>query len=214
MHCSDDESKLDEYNTIIAHATLHGYDKLFVDNINRSLLYTNRTHTQQRTVKSFIQPVPYHAAMKPISNILKKHDKFLPFTRLNTTFHTLKNIKPPLPPTQRAGVYIIPIYNNDINRNEIYIGSTTRSLAIRLSEHKRDISNANFSTALAKHFFEFNINIQWDQARVIRKYNKTEDIKTLEAIIIAKFKKKAHVINDNQPMKILCFWDMPRRNTL
>lgn len=45
--------------------------------------------------------------------------------------------------------------------HEIYVSSTTRSLATRLNEHRNDIRNGIFSMALGRHFYEHDIDVDW-----------------------------------------------------
>lgn len=110
MHCSNDSSKLAEYNTIVNQAILHGYDEFFISNINRSIISNNCNNNtapggSQQPDLAFLHPVRYHPAIRPIGNALLKHNKSLPFACLNTMFHTLMNTKPSLPSFKRAGTF-------------------------------------------------------------------------------------------------------------
>lgn len=69
----------------------------------------------------------------------------------------------PLSPKEKAGVYVIPIFNNNFNHNEVYVGSTIHTLE---TEHKYDIKMAKLNTALAWAAYE-NIDIDWQNAKII-----------------------------------------------
>lgn len=66
------------------------------------------------------------------------------------------------------GIYEIPLVNNNERCLQYYLGSTSRNISKRLSEHKADIAARRIITALVAKFYEQDINIDWDNARVVK----------------------------------------------
>lgn len=50
--------------------------------------------------------------------------------------------------------------------------STIRSLKTRLLEHKKDIGKGQFKTALVKALYNYNIDIRWNEAKIVRTVKK------------------------------------------
>lgn len=100
---------------------------------------------------------------KRFSNLLnrlaKSSDRKIAWKRGSTVFDNKKNAKEPIPKHRKPGIYTIPIYNNSAGKKQCYVGSTTRNVSKRISEHKADIMNGKLTTALASRFYEQDLMI-------------------------------------------------------
>ena len=65
------------------------------------------------------------------------------------------------------GVYSIPCKNCNLR----YIGESGRGLSIRINEHKSACRRGQENNMVAKHAWEMNHQIDWDNAKVIYKSN-------------------------------------------
>lgn len=91
------------------------------------------------------------------------------YSRRNTLFNLLRNDKDKLNPNHIPGVHEIPLLDNDTNKTLKYIGYTRRSLNKRLPEHMRDLQNNVTTTALAQKALTNELQVNWNDAKVIHK---------------------------------------------
>lgn len=109
-----------------------------------------------------------------------------------------------------AGVYKVLINNIQDNRNEVYIGATSRNLKDRLKEHLR---KGNLNTALAQRAIEKDVTICWEEARIINKVQDHKDLFTAEKIEMLRCSKNNEkVVNINKQKVFLKHGDMRCRN--
>lgn len=99
--------------------------------------------------------------------IEKATGKKLVFARRNTVFNITRNDKDKRDPLQMPGVYEIKIDNRDTNQEEVYIGSTARSIYKRIQEHRADREKEKGSTALAQRLMAFQATPKWEEARAV-----------------------------------------------
>lgn len=92
----------------------------------------------------------------------------LAFERKNTLLNLLHNDKDNTPFINQPGVYKIPLRNLDLNKDEAYIGYTSRNLKTRIKEHKQSLCYHNTTTALTKRFLEYNLDIDWSNTTLLK----------------------------------------------
>ena len=86
---------------------------------------------------------------------------------------------------QHDVVYEITCKGNDREQcNRIYIGTTKRTLATRVGEHKKDIAKNKQATALAQHSTELEHVPDFDNIRILDKEKKLSTRFTLESLRI------------------------------
>ena len=79
-----------------------------------------------------------------------------------------------------SGVYRIPCKDCD----KWYYGQTGRSLEVRITEHKRSVSQAQKNNAIFHHMSTSNHRIGWDQSELIYKSSCGYKRKIIEAALI------------------------------
>lgn len=57
----------------------------------------------------------------------------------------------------------------------------------RLTEHKRNIEKVKFKTILVRTFYQNNVEIYWDRAKVVRIVRLVDEIKWTETLEILKY---------------------------
>lgn len=102
--------------------------------------------------------------------------------RSNSTLNTIfTNTKPRIDKKdQHNVVYQIPC--KECNR--IYIGTTKRKLAVRLSEHEADIRRRRTTTALSQHMTDNDHMADFENVKILDKENRTSTRYTLEGLRI------------------------------
>lgn len=116
--------------------------------------------------------------------------------RSTTVFNALRNEKDPPKRSEQKGVYKIPVEDLDSNKKLAYVGVTSRKLSKRLEEHKKDIEQARTTTALAQEAYSKNVNILWDEAKVIRNVPRRTQPVITESLEIIRRRTKEDLIND------------------
>lgn len=119
-----------------------------------------------------------------VKEVLKLNSKKPVYRRPNTVANMLKNVKDRYHNLERSGIYQIPLRNIDKKRDEVYIGATSRNLKDRLLEHKSDIKKGNLNTALARRAYEQNIEVKWNEAKVIQRVNNIKELHTTEVFSV------------------------------
>lgn len=107
---------------------------------------------------------------------------------------------------EKSGIYQIPLRNIDRQKDEVYIGATSRNLKDRLQEHESDIKKGLLSTALARRAYEQNIRIKWDESKIIQRVNDIRELHTAEEINILTGSKSGAVINERQSLDLPIPW--------
>lgn len=108
---------------------------------------------------------------------------------------------------------MVPIYNKDLNKQEEYIGLTTRNLSDRIQKHKADIKNGNLRRALAERSYEHNIQIKWEDAKVLKSCNNLKEGLVLESLEIIQRGQYKNVINGKTSKDISAAWQYALRKT-
>lgn len=102
--------------------------------------------------------------MKYKDKMQKVAERKVVFTRRNTVFNLTRNDKDKRKILDMPGVYQIPI---DTNKEEIYIGSTARSLKKRLQEHRMDQEKERTTTALAQRLGSYDATPKWNDTKLV-----------------------------------------------
>lgn len=129
---------------------------------------------------------------------MKKGNKKPAYKRPPTIFNLLRNVKDNYSQGERTGIYSIPLQNLDNGTEELYIGATCRNVKKRISEHKRDVKNASFTTALVKRAYEGNVRMKWEESKVTKQVVNTHELFIVEGIQIYKGKINTVDLNDRQ----------------
>ena len=151
----------DEINKIYEISTNLKYPKLFIDKCLRTARKTfySTTDKQPYNNKNMLV-LPYNENFKHLPHILKPLDVNVAFRNKNTIKHKIiKNC----PQTKLGGIYQIPC---KICKKP-YIGQTSKSLDVRIKQHKYSIRSAQESSALFVHVRDFGHPIDWENSTTL-----------------------------------------------
>lgn len=138
-----------------------------------------------------------------VKRIAKKEGRTLAQRRAPTIFNLVCNDKDRLTQMERSGVYSIPIEDVVTEEKAAYVGVTSRTLATRIDEHRRDVRKGNINTALAMEAYARDLDIKWQQAEVIRTIAPGTQPVVAETIEILRRKDKENLVNDRVA------WELP-----
>ncbi|XP_023239389.1 RNA polymerase I-specific transcription initiation factor RRN3-like [Centruroides sculpturatus] len=168
-HSSNIQDRDTELAYILCVAAQHGYHK----HIHRLIQHQQRIYSESAQESDQIEDgrleeikriaITYNPYVKSIyAKLASKCQLRLAFRRCPTIFNLLRNGKDPPNPIRRPGIYSIPMKDNRCDRDLIYIGSTKRSMGVRIQEHLADIRHGRTSTALATGLKDIlNIMTNW-----------------------------------------------------
>ncbi|XP_023223630.1 uncharacterized protein LOC111624892 [Centruroides sculpturatus] len=160
-------------------------------------------------------PVTFNPYVRSIyDKIAKKRQISIAYRRCPTIFNILRNGKDPPNPSRRPGVYSVPLRDNRFDRDLIYIGSTKRSIGVRIQEHKADIRHGRTSTALATYATDPGIVADFNRTNLLLGAPPNEHLKWLEAMHIFKSSIETTCINFKEEMILSMAWQELIHNTL
>ncbi|XP_023214057.1 uncharacterized protein LOC111616934 [Centruroides sculpturatus] len=169
-HSSTEPALQSELRSIQRIAAEHGYSKLV-----RKLWHEYQNTTQdlplreERQDMDKIIPVNYNPYIRRLyGEIAKKNHIRIAYRRCASIFNILTNGKDQPDKDKLSGVYSIPIIDRRCDKNLLYVGSTKRSLEVRLKEHAADIQKQRNTTALAVYASDPDIYPEFKKARIIR----------------------------------------------
>ena len=122
--------------------------------------------------------LPYISSLQNLSNLTRPLDLQLVYRQTNTLRSNLVHTSPPNSNT--SGVYSISCSSCPAT----YIGETGRTLATRLSEHKRCVRLGDTNNALFCHLRDNNHPIDWSSARLLFSAKNPHTRKLVEAAYI------------------------------
>lgn len=93
-----------------------------------------------------------------------------------------------------------------LNRNYRSFMGKDINLRQRLKEHVDDVKKRKLTTALASRAYEYNIEVDWNDAKVVRKVNNLKELKMAEKLAIFEGSKNGNVINERQSLELLQAW--------
>ncbi|XP_023213744.1 uncharacterized protein LOC111639639 [Centruroides sculpturatus] len=209
-HSSDRISLHAELRHIEQIANEHGYPKIVRKLIRKWRCREVALNQAPKEVPSNIIPVTYNPYLKSIYNtIAKKKNIRIAYRRCATIFDILRNGKDTPNKERRPGVYTIPMIDHRWNRSLIYVGSTKRSLEVRIKEHMADILHARQNTALAVYASDTEIEPLFSQAKVIRTTKYTHHLRWLEALYICMATlKDDNCINNKDEIILSTAWQV------
>ena len=127
--------------------------------------------------------VPFNASLDRKRTLLKKAGVDIVFNYPNTLRKCLvKNNTRVIPLDAAPGIYEIPCGACP----KKYIGETGRTLAKRLTEHKRDVNTGKESNACFVHLRDEGHVIDWSNAKMRLKSSNVYERKMLESFLIQK----------------------------
>lgn len=209
-HCTSMDSKNKELMWINNQAIKHGYSNKIVPRLWKNLLKRKNARKRNDPKK---EGLPMYSLQ--INDVTLKFKKKLEritgqkitFNRRNTLFNIIRNDKDKIDPHYFPGVYEIPVYDREAQKNAKYIGYTCRSLRKRIPEHIRDVRNNAPTTSLAQHAMITDLQVEWDNAKLLSKHEDPRKGKIAEALTIYKERnKKVKPINKIDPSTINNAW--------
>ena len=177
--------------------------------INAALSDAKRRFYSQKALNSFDNTskffsVPYNKSCgKLLSTIFRSQNINLVNRSSNSLRSQLVRTKPPCDSSQSGGVYVIPCKDCD----SCYVGETGRTLAIRLSEHKRYVRFGAVQSAVFHHVQDKNHNIDWPSAKLVYNSNDKKKRLIVESTLIKK-------LNNFNNMSGVCSIDPTTENLI
>ncbi|XP_023239065.1 uncharacterized protein LOC111637733 [Centruroides sculpturatus] len=220
-HSSNIQARDTELAYILRVAAQHGYHK----HIHRLIQHQQRIYSESVQESDQLRDgrpeeierisITYNPYLKSLyAKLASKRQLRLAFKRCPTIFNLLRNGKDPPNPIRRPGIYSIPVKDNRCDRNLIYIGSTKRSLGVRIQEHLADIRHGRTSTALATYVTDPDIVANFSQAILLHDSPPIEHLKWLEAMHIFISSTNNTCINFKEEMLLSMAWHELIHNTL
>ncbi|XP_023239320.1 uncharacterized protein LOC111637945 [Centruroides sculpturatus] len=203
-HCSSEEDRKMELESISNVTRLHGYPT----RLTKTLIARHQQprSTTLRNNQPFV-PITYnkilHSTYKQIARYAGKN---IAYRRSQTIFSCLRNDKDRLDRNCVLGIYSIPIYDHRVNRPGEYIGATTCCLKTRVKEHKYSIQKRLSNTALATFALDDDVMVEFDNARLIQRCEHQASLKYLEQLEIFKAFRKGTAINFKETDSLATAW--------
>lgn len=79
---------------------------------------------------------------------------------------------------------------------------------LRLSEHEREIKRGVLTTALAKRAYEYDVKIEWENAKIIKQLRDMNELTVVEEVQIFAGSDKGKVINEKQSINLSQAWSL------
>ncbi|XP_067119750.1 uncharacterized protein [Centruroides vittatus] len=154
-------------------------------------------------------PITFNPRLKSIyATISKKRQVRIAYRRCQTIFQILRNGKDPPNPIRLPGIYTIPLRDHRFDRDMVYIGSTKRTMGIRIKEHKADIAHKRLTTALSTYATDQEVTADFTAARIILTTNHPEHLKLLEAMEIYRAGCNTTCINFKDELALSAAWQL------
>ena len=178
-------------------------NKLFKNSGDR----VNSNTNQDQSKVTFTSPIDFNPTLVPvIKYIRRKFNIHIPFKAPRSISTYVKNDRDYTPFV--GGVYCIPISLNNVIYK--YIGQTTRSLDIRLKEHKKSLSTLYNNTSLKEFIHSHSTCIpQWEQSFIISAPHSKNLLIWQEAFHILS---NNNTINSDPGRKIAKIWQPSVKN--
>ena len=156
------------------------YPKAFTDKCLRAARKTFYSPIEKQPYNNKNMLVlPYHENFKHLPHILKPLDVNVAFRNKNTIKNTIiRNC----PKNKIGGIYQIPCKVC----KKPYLGQTSKSLDVRIKQHKYSVRTAQESNALFIHVRDFGHPIDWDNATTLIYNNRLIERNVIESSFIKK----------------------------
>ncbi|XP_067119136.1 uncharacterized protein [Centruroides vittatus] len=192
-------------------AIAHGYEKSLIRKLAgtyarpRNTQNTHGNRLQEQTSRYAV--VEYNQRLKTLyKEIATKTGTKVAYKRSQDVYKLLRNAKDKLNPLRAPGVYSIPVRDDRVGQELVYIGSTKRSIQQRVKEHRYDISHQRCTTALSTYATDPEIHADLNNARLINSALQTDDIRALEALEIYRAGRTGKCINTKDGNTLSHVW--------
>ncbi|XP_023240403.1 uncharacterized protein LOC111638866 [Centruroides sculpturatus] len=232
--CDPYHYKIAAFNTLIKRAYTHSSTKAALESEHRNIANIAKRHGYYNLMNKLSKklrhpqvsardagqeddrpehkdrvPVTYNPWLQKLySEIAKKKNINITYRRCPTVFNILRNAKDPPNNHMLSGVYTIPLKDHRCDEQLLYIGSTKRSLSVRLKEHIADIQHGRITTALARYATDPDIEPKFSEARIIHTTPHTEHLRWIEAMSIYKAARNNRCINNKEELSLSLAWEM------
>ena len=187
-----DPHKLDEEVNFIRNSFLDlAYPAWFIERAitkARRIFYRGNIVREWNKDNKKVITLPYMPTMKKVTSKLNDDTYDFAFRFQNTIRNRLCKNKLITDDNREVGteggVYIIDC----MNCQEKYIGETGRELAVRLKEHKGAVSRNQTGSAVAKHCWEKEHRMDFNNSRIVYKSNNVSYRRVVEGAIIREVK--------------------------
>ncbi|XP_023211828.1 uncharacterized protein LOC111614694 [Centruroides sculpturatus] len=183
-HSSTQEALREELTHIEKIADMHGYHNIvprIAERHERALMSHNTPMTTLRNSHSIdmerILLMFNHILISVYTAVAKRRNVNIAYKRGPTIFDILRNGKDPPDPIKSPGIYRIPVRDDRFGRDLVYIGSTKRSMGVRISEHKADIRHNRATTSLSVYASDPDITVDFAGAKLIVKTTQRDHLK-------------------------------------
>ncbi|XP_023217499.1 uncharacterized protein LOC111619905 [Centruroides sculpturatus] len=212
-HSSTQQALTEELNYLESIARSHGYRNIIQKITERhkqtqasSNIVINTQNTSNNIENRRI-PIKFNPLLKSLYNtIAKQRNVNIAYRRCSTLFDILRNEKDGSRMEKISGVYKIPIRDNRFNRDLVYVGSTKRSLEVRLKEHISDIQHNRHTTSLSTYATDPEIVADFNAARIIASTPHIHQLKWLEEMEIFRAYDKSECINSREEISLSRAW--------
>ncbi|XP_023224328.1 uncharacterized protein LOC111625418 [Centruroides sculpturatus] len=204
-YCSNVLDRIKEMDRIKEVASNLGYRKNTIEGLIKSYERGKRlrTGTDQFKITKFTYNKNFRDIMKQVSD--RKRSKIV-YKRGPNLYSILRNDKDKLKKEETAGVYKIPFENQQLGIMKDYIGVTRRNLAIRLKEHKYDISKGHCTTVLSSMAQAEASVVKWNEASILKTLRSPSLALQHEKIEIYKSKLRDGCINARDADGLASAW--------
>ncbi|XP_067119331.1 uncharacterized protein [Centruroides vittatus] len=142
LYCDNVMDRAKEINRILQVAETLGYRKSAITGMVKRYEKNVARGSRQRPAK--ITKFTYNRYAKSImKEIANRNETSIILKRAPNLYKILRNDKDSIRKEEKAGVYRIPYENAQLGIKKDYIGVTTRSLSVRLKEHKYNIRKSS-----------------------------------------------------------------------
>ncbi|XP_067131926.1 uncharacterized protein [Centruroides vittatus] len=194
LYCDNVMDRAKEINRILLVAETLGYRKSAITGMVKRYEKNVARGSKQRPAK--ITKFTYNRYAKSImKEIANRNETSIILKRAPNLYMILRNDKDSIRKEEKAGVYRIPYENAQLGIKKDYIGVTTRSLSVRLKEHKYNIRKSSNATVLSQMAQTESSIVKWDEADIIKPVSSPTLARTAEKIEIYKSKLEGACIN-------------------
>ncbi|XP_023225560.1 uncharacterized protein LOC111626420 [Centruroides sculpturatus] len=202
-------------------AVAHGYYNTLVKNLSKRYDISQKAIDQAGPPLNIPDqekeriPITYNPILKSVYNMIaKRRDMNIAYRRCQTVYIIQTNGKDRPNPERLPGVYAVPLEDKRYDRQLTYIGSTKRSLKVRLKEHESDIQQGRYTTSLATYTSEQEIIADLRAAKIIKTNSNPQQLKWLEAMEIFKVGRNNTCINYKEEMALSIAWKILLNNSV
>ncbi|XP_067130234.1 uncharacterized protein [Centruroides vittatus] len=212
LYCDNVMDRAKEINRILLVAETLGYRKSAITGMVKRYEKNVARGSKQRPAK--ITKFTYNRYAKSImKEIANRNETSIILKRAPNLYKILRNDKDSIRKEEKAGVYRIPYENAQLGIKKDYIGVTTRSLSVRLKEHKYNIRKSSNATVLSQMAQTESSIVKRDEADIIKPVSSPTLARTAEKIEIYKSKLVGACINARDAEGLPSAWKYMVKNS-